>query len=117
MALRERVDTILNTAVTKLRTRAEAQAEATADPGEDVIEHATPSGGTEVWPRVERSEAVRTDSKGRVKTENRWQLVLSNTGDEPARRVRYRLEAESPVSWRYWLRTRTPLTHSSCIWG
>jgi hypothetical protein len=96
VALRERVDTILTTAVTALRTRAEAQAEATAEPGEDATERATPSRGTEVWPRVERSEAVRTDSKGRVKTENRWQLVLSNTGDEPARRVRYRLEGESP---------------------
>jgi hypothetical protein len=96
LALRERVDTILTTAVTALRTRAEAQAEATAEPGEEATGRATPSGGTEVWPRVERSEAVRTDSKGRVKTTNRWQLVLSNTGDELARRVTYRLEAESP---------------------
>lgn len=96
VALRERVDTILTTAVTALRTRAEAQAEATAGPEADGTERATPSRGTEVWPRVERSESVRTDSKGRVKTKNRWQLVLSNTGDEPARRVRYRLEAEGP---------------------
>src|SRR5207244_7688200 len=84
------------TAVTALRTRAEAQAEATAEPGGTRPNARLPPRGTEVWPRVERSEAARTDSKGRVKTENRWQLVLSNTGDEPARRVRYRLEAEGP---------------------
>ena len=34
--------------------------------------------------------------KGGVKTENRWQLVLTNVGDEPARKVTYRLEAEKP---------------------
>lgn len=95
-ALRERVDTILTTAVTALRTRAEAQAEATAEPGRDTTEPPTSPRGTEVWPRIERSESVRTDSKGRLKTRNRWQLVLSNTGDEPARRVSYRLEAEGP---------------------
>jgi hypothetical protein len=96
VALRERVDTILTTAVTALRTRAEAQAEATAEPENHATERRASPQGTEVWPRIERSEAVKTDSKGRLKTENRWQLVLSNTGDEPARRVRYRLEAEGP---------------------
>ncbi|HEY5709396.1 MAG TPA: hypothetical protein VIS51_08365 [Solirubrobacterales bacterium] len=96
VALRERVDTILTTAVTELRTRAEAQAAATADPEEEATERATSSRGTEVWPRVERSETVGTDARGRAKPESRWQLVLSNTGDEPARRVTYRLEAEGP---------------------
>lgn len=96
VALRERVDTILTTAVTELRTRAEAQASATAEPGIDATERPPSPQGTEVWPRIERSEAVKTDSKGRLKTENRWQLVLSNTGDEPARRVRFRLETEGP---------------------
>ena len=48
----------------------------------------------EVWPRVESSEEVKTDSRGRVKTSRRWRLVLSNTGQEPARNVRYRLEPQ-----------------------
>lgn len=96
VTLRERIDTILTTAVTELRTRAVEQAGAAATPAGDETGHATSSRGTEVWPRIERSESVKTDSKGRVKTQNRWQLVLSNTGDEPARRVRYRLEAEDP---------------------
>lgn len=96
MALREHVDTVLTAAVTKLRTRAEAQVAVTADPGGGATESTAPSRGTEVWPRIERSEVVKTDSKGRVKTENRWQLLLSNSGDEPAKQVRYRLEPESP---------------------
>jgi hypothetical protein len=41
------------------------------------------------------SDQVKTDSKGRVKTERQWRLVLANRGTEPARRVRYRLEAEN----------------------
>ena len=96
VALRERVDTILSTAVTELRTRAETQVAATAGAEDEETEHTTPSRGTEVWPRVERSETVRTDAKGRVKPESRWQLILSNSGHEPARKVRYRLEAEDP---------------------
>lgn len=96
VALRERVDTLLTTSVTALRTRAEAQAAATVDPEAEEATQVAPAGGAEVWPRIERSESVRTDAKGRVKTENRWELVLSNTGDEPAKNVKYRLEADSP---------------------
>ena len=96
VALRERVDTLLTTSVTALRTRAEAQAAATEDPRDEEAIRRAPIASAEVWPRIERSENVRTDARGRVKTENRWQLVLSNTGDEAARNVRYRLEAENP---------------------
>jgi hypothetical protein len=52
--------------------------------------------GADVWPRIESREEVRTDSRGRVKTSRRSQLVLSNTGTELARDVHYRLEAENP---------------------
>jgi hypothetical protein len=51
--------------------------------------------GADVWPRIESSEQFRT-VRGRVKTSRRWQLVLANTGTEPARDVRHRLEAEDP---------------------
>jgi len=47
-----------------------------------------------VWPRIENRELSTTDAKGRVSTRRDWQLVLSNTGTEPARNVRYRLEGE-----------------------
>lgn len=81
--LREHVDAILNRSVAQSGARAEAavqQAPAVA----------------EVWPRVESSESTRTDLKGRLKTERKWQLVLTNTGNEPAREVSYVLEKENP---------------------
>ena len=79
----QHVDVIVNRAVSGSEARAEALAQATP-------------ARAEVWPRVDRSERVRTDTRGRVKTEQEWRLVLSNTGAEPARKVRYRLEQESP---------------------
>jgi hypothetical protein len=83
--LSRHVDAILNRAVTGGSARAEAS-----------VGGAGAERGADVWPRIESSEQVRTDSRGRVNTSRRWQLVLSNTGTEPARDVRYRLEAENP---------------------
>ncbi len=40
-----------------------------------------------VWPRTEVRENVTTDSKGRVKTQRRWSLVLHSTSRGPAREV------------------------------
>jgi hypothetical protein len=80
--LARHIDTVLSRAVTRDDVRAEAAVERSRQPAE-------------VWPRVESSEQVSTDSKGRMKTRRRWQLVLANTGAEPARNVRYRLEAEN----------------------
>ncbi|GAA2534806.1 hypothetical protein [Mycolicibacterium diernhoferi] len=37
-----------------------------------------------VWPRVEVRESVRTDNRGRVRTQRRWSLVLHNTSRGPA---------------------------------
>jgi hypothetical protein len=79
--LAEHVDAVLTRAV----TRSEATAEAVAE---------VPIAKAEIWPRVERTEGVRTDSRGRIKHDTRWRLILTNTGQEPARRVRYELEAE-----------------------
>lgn len=89
-SLRQRVEAILTRIVTASSAQAEVQAEVD-QPGPD-------KGGAEnpaqVWPRVDRREAVKTDSRGRVKTENRWFLVLSNTGREPAMHVNYTLEPD-----------------------
>ena len=68
------VDAIINRAV----SRSEAQGEAVTEAG--------PSGAS-VWPRVVSS----LDSHGH----KQWQLVLSNTGGEPARNVVHRLEPEN----------------------
>ena len=45
-----------------------------------------------VWPRVEVRENVKTDSKGRVKTERKWSLVLHNTSRGPASDVDFVFE-------------------------
>ncbi len=40
-----------------------------------------------VWPRAEVRESVKTDSKGRVRTQRNWSLVLHNTSRGPASEV------------------------------
>lgn len=77
------VDMILTRAVTRDGARAEAAAESPTRAVADV------------WPRVESRERVETDSRGRTKTSRRWALVLANTGADPARQVRHRLEPEN----------------------
>ena len=51
------------------------QTEAAHDPAEGV------------WPRAEVRESVKTDSKGRVRTQRNWSLVLQNTSNGPASNV------------------------------
>lgn len=80
--LARHVDAILNTAVSASRTRGAAEVEAAQRPAD-------------VWPRIESSENVETDARGRVRTRRSHQLVLANTGSEAARQVSYWLEAES----------------------
>jgi hypothetical protein len=81
-SLSQHVEAIINQAIARAGARAEGAAE-------------QPSAATaEVWPRVESSEHPTTDPRGRISTKREWQLVLSNTGTEPARDVSYRLEAE-----------------------
>ncbi|MEU4361969.1 hypothetical protein [Promicromonospora sp. NPDC023987] len=45
-----------------------------------------------VWPRAEVRESVRTDNKGRMKTERKWSLVLHNTSHGPASDVDFAFE-------------------------
>lgn len=45
-----------------------------------------------VWPRVEVEESIRTDSKGRVKSQRRWYLVLHNKSKGPASDVDFTFE-------------------------
>lgn len=78
--LAQHVDTIINRTVSTSQARAEAASEA-------------PVAGAQVWPRIERSQRVKTTA-GPPRGETHWELVLSNTGTEPARNVRWRLEHE-----------------------
>jgi len=45
-----------------------------------------------VWPRIETSEYVDSDSKGRLRTRHRSRLVLSNTSRKIARNVRFEFD-------------------------
>ncbi|MBK5231585.1 MAG: hypothetical protein JJE13_01195 [Thermoleophilia bacterium] len=85
--LRQHVEAILTHAVSA--SSAQAEAEVTTSPP---LESDEPP--AQVWPGLERREAVKTDSKGQVKTQNRWFLKLSNTGKEPAMHVKYVLEPD-----------------------
>lgn len=44
----------------------------------------TPDPTEGVWPRAEVRESLKTDNKGRVKTQRHWSLVLHNTSRGPA---------------------------------
>jgi hypothetical protein len=83
-ALAKHVDTFLTQMVTKDQVSAQmaatSQVRAQAD----------------VWARIDTSDQVKTDSKGRLKTSKSWHLVLFNSGDVAAHNVRFRLENEQP---------------------
>ena len=53
---------------------------------------ATPDASEGVWPRAEVRESVRTDNKGRIKTERKWSLILHNTSSGPASEVDFSFE-------------------------
>lgn len=48
--------------------------------------------GAGVWPRIEVNETVRSDSRGRLRPDRRWYLVLENTTGRPVHNVTFRLE-------------------------
>ncbi|MBM6588947.1 hypothetical protein [Brevibacterium sp. RIT 803] len=45
-----------------------------------------------VWPMAEVRETTKTDSKGRIKTQRKWSLVLRNTSRGPASEVDFTFE-------------------------
>lgn len=63
------------------RATAQFQQSVEASKGE-VPARPDPSEG--VWPRAEVRESVKTDNKGRLKTQRHWSLVLHNTSRGPA---------------------------------
>jgi len=91
--LSQKVDTILAAAVARDQGRAELQRQ----PNQPIERIA------EVWPRVDSSEEIiRFGSSGRTTTRRNWRLILTNTGDAPARNVRIKLEPykEGEEVWR-----------------
>jgi hypothetical protein len=96
--LSQRVDTVLAAAVARDQGRAELQLQQLPSPSLPRL--------AEVWPRVDSSEGVVAVG-GRTTTRRNWYLVLSNTGDAPARDVRVRLDpySEGQEPWQVLLDT------------
>ena len=55
-------------------------------------EESAPDASEGVWPRVEVRELPKTDSKGRVKIQRKWSLVLHNMSKGPASDVDFTFE-------------------------
>lgn len=72
----------LNNFLSRATGRFQQAAEEAKDPAQEGVD---PSEG--VWPRADVRENVKTDSKGRMKTERKWSLVLHNTSRGPAHDV------------------------------
>jgi hypothetical protein len=78
--LSQRVDTILVSAVSR-------------DQGRTALHLHSSTRVAEVWPRIDSSEKIQNLPQGRTVTTREWYLVLSNTGDAPARNVRVKIES------------------------
>ena len=62
-----------------------------------------------VWPSAEVRELVVTDSKGRITTEQKWDLVLNNTSHGPAKNVDFVFEGLPPNAFFRVLREEGPI--------
>lgn len=72
-------------------SRATAQFQQSVERSKDETpEGLDPSEG--VWPMAEVRETTKTDSKGRIKTQRKWSLVLRNTSRGPASDVDFAFE-------------------------
>lgn len=83
-ALVGHVNNFLSRSTAKFQQSVEQSKEESSDAGFD------PSVG--VWPRAEVRELVSTDSRGRLKTNRKWELVLENTSPGPASNVDFKFE-------------------------
>lgn len=72
--------------VNNFLSRATAQFQQSVEASKSV-EAQIPDPSEGVWPRAEVREGLKTDSKGRVKTQRHWSLVLHNTSRGPASNV------------------------------
>lgn len=93
-----RTDVELRSVLERLLSRLAAKYRREVDPATPAATSSPASNDTEedessgIWPRVEVSESVDTDSRGRLKTRRSKKLVLQSDLSYPARNVRYRYE-------------------------
>lgn len=83
-SLSQHVDTFLTRMVTSDQVSAEASAQKSAKTSADV------------WARIDTQDRQKPDSKGRIKHNRRWEIVLYNSGEAAAKNVRFRMEKEKP---------------------
>lgn len=62
-----------------------------------------------VWPSAEVHELIGTDSKGRITTKQKWELVLNNTSHGPAKNVDFVFEGLSPNAFFEVVRKKGPI--------
>jgi hypothetical protein len=79
--LSQRVDTILASAVSRDQGRADLQLQMASKPSAHVAE---------IWPRIDTHDRIVPDG-----TRRNWYLVLSNTGNSPARDVEIAMESSN----------------------
>lgn len=84
-------DVALQNHVQQFLTRFTGQAQRTAE-HDQTATSTVPTSSRGVWPRVESSEYVETDTRGRMKTRRRHQFVLSNQTGGPALDVHYEFD-------------------------
>lgn len=90
--LSEVVAGLLSRVATKYRREADAALKQEAPASKVSLASIEPDPSEGVWPRVEVSESVETDNQGRLKTKQRWSLVLESNLNQPVTNVSYRYE-------------------------
>lgn len=88
--LRSVLERLLSRLATKYRREVDPEAPPPSESATPV--HADVDESSGIWPRVEVTESLETDSRGRVKTRRHKKLVLESDLAYPARNVRYRYE-------------------------
>lgn len=94
----------INNFMSRATARFQQSVEASKD---EEMDGSDPSEG--VWPRAEVRETVKTDSKGRMKTQRRWSLVLHNTSRGPASEVDFSFKGLPDDEYFEVLREEGPL--------
>ncbi|TDK96488.1 hypothetical protein EI067_15405 [Mycobacterium paragordonae] len=90
--LTEVMNGLLTRIAGKYRREADRSLTPSSTPEGDLDEEEPEDASRGVWPRIEVSESVESDSRGQVRTRRKWSLVLESNIDKPVRDVTFRYE-------------------------
>jgi hypothetical protein len=90
--LSEVMSALLTRIAGKFRREADRSLSAPSPPEGDLADEEPHSESLGVWPRIEVTESVESDNRGKVRTRRNWALVLESNMDIPARDVQFRYE-------------------------